>query len=380
MIKFLFIILLAGFLLQQILHMNNEKVERIEVKEFGLLDDGRTVKVYTLKNKLGSSIEILDLGGILKSINVADRNGKFSDIALGFNNPQQYLTDSPYMGALIGRYANRIAKGRFTLDGMEYSLAINNSENTLHGGITGFDKQIWKSSPSTVNNEAQLKLSLISQDGDEGYPGKVSAIVTYRFNDQNKLTITYLATTDKATVINLTNHAYFNLNGHTAGSILDHEVMINASHYTPVNSTLIPTGEIATVRGTPMDFQTSKPIGRDINIDDPQLNFGLGFDHNWVLNKSTEGIISLAATAYSPKSGKFINVYTDQPGIQFYTGNFLDGSIKGKDETFYQHRDAFCLETQHFPDSPNQTNFPTTELRPGEQYKTTTIYEFGIKN
>ena len=379
MIKFLLIILTAGFSLQQILAMNNEEIERMEVKRFGLLDDGRTVKVYTLKNKIGNSIEILDLGGIIKSINVADHNGEFSDIALGFNNPQQYLTDSPYMGALIGRYANRIAKGKFTIDEVEYSLPVNNFENTLHGGIIGFDKRIWESSASTVDNEAQLELSLISKDGDQGYPGTISTIVTYRFDDQNKLTITYLATTDKTTVINLTNHTYFNLDGHNSGSILDHEVMINASHYTPVDNTLIPTGEIAAVKGTPMDFQTSKPIGRDISIDDPQLSFGLGFDHNWVLNKSDENTINVAATVYSPKTGKFINVYTDQPGIQFYTGNFLDGSIKGKNGTFYNHRNAFCLETQHFPNSPNQHNFPTTELRPGEQYKTTTIFEFGIK-
>ena len=283
------------------------------------------------------------------------------------------------MGALFGRYANRIAKGKFTIDEVEYSLPVNNFENTLHGGIIGFDKRIWESSASTVDNEAQLELSLISKDGDQGYPGTISTIVTYRFDDQNKLTITYLATTDKTTVINLTNHTYFNLDGHNSGSILDHEVMINASHYTPVDNTLIPTGEIAAVKGTPMDFQTSKPIGRDISIDDPQLSFGLGFDHNWVLNKSDENTINLAATVYSPKTGKFINVYTDQPGIQFYTGNFLDGSIKGKNGTFYNHRNAFCLETQHFPNSPNQHNFPTTELRPGEQYKTTTIFEFGVK-
>lgn len=359
--------------------MNNEEIERISVKQFEMLADGRVVQVYTLKNRVGSSIDILDLGGILASINVADRGGNFSDISLGFDNPQQYLTDSPYMGALVGRYANRIANGKFTLDGREYELATNNLENALHGGITGFDKQIWKSVMATVDNVAQLKLSLISEDGEEGYPGELSATVTYRFDDQNRLTVTYAASTDKATVINLTNHAYFNLDGHNAGPILDHEMMINAAHYTPVDETLIPTGEIAPVSGTPMDFQVSKPIGQDINLAHQQLEFGIGYDHNWVLNKSDEKSVALAATGYSPQSGRILNVYTDQPGIQFYTGNFLDGGFEAKDGAIYQRRNAFCLETQHFPDSPNQPDFPSTELRPGEHYKTTTIFEFGIK-
>lgn len=377
--KYLLLLLMVGLLLPQISCMNNKEIERIKVKQFGVLDDGRTVQVYTLQNKLGTTIDILDLGGIIASINVADRNGNFSDIALGFDNPQQYLTDSPYMGALVGRYANRIAKGKFTLDSEEYSLPVNNGKNALHGGIIGFDKQVWKSTPTTLGNEAQLELSLISHDGEEGYPGELSVTVTYRFDDQNRLTITYKASTDKATVINLTNHAYFNLNGHNAGSILDHEMMINASYYTPVDETLIPTGEIVTTSDTPMDFQASKPIGRDINDANQQLEFGMGYDHNWVLNKSNEQKIELAATAYSPQSGNTLKVYTDQPGIQFYTGNFLDGSFQGKDNTFYQQQNAFCLESQHFPDSPNQPNFPSTVLRPGELYKTTTIFEFDIK-
>lgn len=373
------LLLMVGIIVPLMSCMNNEEIERISVKQFEMLADGRVVQVYTLKNRVGSSIDILDLGGILASINVADRGGNFSDISLGFDNPQQYLTDSPYMGALVGRYANRIANGKFTLDGREYELATNNLENALHGGITGFDKQIWKSVMATVDNVAQLKLSLISEDGEEGYPGELSATVTYRFDDQNRLTVTYAASTDKATVINLTNHAYFNLDGHNAGPILDHEMMINAAHYTPVDETLIPTGEIAPVSGTPMDFQVSKPIGQDINLAHQQLEFGIGYDHNWVLNKSDEKSVALAATGYSPQSGRILNVYTDQPGIQFYTGNFLDGGFEAKDGAIYQRRNAFCLETQHFPDSPNQPDFPSTELRPGEHYKTTTIFEFGIK-
>ena len=377
--KYLLLLLMVGFLIPQMSCMSDTEIERVSVKQFGVLNDGRPVQVYTLKNKLGSSIDILDLGGILASINMADRDGVFSDISLGFDNPQQYLTDSPYMGAIIGRYANRIAKGRFTLDGRQYSLAVNNFENALHGGITGFDKQIWQSAASTTDNKAELKLSHVSKDGDEGYPGTLSVDVTYRLDDQNKLTIIYEASTDKTTVINLTNHTYFNLDGHNAGSILDHEMIINAAHFTPVDQTLVPTGEITPVSGTPMDFQISKPIGRDINMPYQQLKYGIGFDHNWVLNKSAGQEIILAAAAYSPQSGRSVKVYTDQPGIQFYSGNFLDGSFEGKGNTAYQQRAAFCLETQHFPDSPNHSTFPDTKLHPGEHYKTTTMFEFGIK-
>ncbi|HPF48019.1 MAG TPA: aldose epimerase family protein, partial [Emcibacteraceae bacterium] len=248
----------------------------------------------------------------------------------------------------------------------------------LHGGIVGFDKKIWQSAASTADDAAILTLSLVSPDGDEGYPGALSATVTYTFDDQNRLTISYHATTDKATVVNLTNHSYFNLNGHNAGSILDHVMMINAATYTPVDETLIPTREISPVKGTAFDFENAKPIGRDIGAGEQQIQYGLGYDHNWVLEKSSPNDFELAAAVYSPKSGRMISLYTDQPGLQFYTGNFLDGTVTGKDNTRYQKRGAFCLETQHFPDSPNHPNFPTTILRPGETYETTTVFEFGI--
>lgn len=359
--------------------MNNVALDRVTVKSFGTLADGRDVKVYTLRNSRGTSVDVLDLGGMLISINTEDRDGDFADIALGFDNPQQYLTDSPYMGAIVGRYGNRISKGKFSLDGKDYTLAINNGENALHGGTIGFDKQIWQAVPSYTATTASVSLSLISEDGDEGYPGTLTANVTYTLDDDNKLTLDYSASTDQATVINLTQHAYFNLNGHNSGPILDHEMMINADHYTPVDETLIPTGEIAPVAGTPMDFNVTKAIGRDINKSHQQLEFGLGYDHNWVLNKNIDGEMSLAASVYSEETGRVLNVFTTEPGVQFYTGNFLDGSFKGKDEAVYQMRGGFCLETQHFPDSPNQPNFPSTVLRPGDEYKTRTIFEFGIK-
>ncbi|MBT5185310.1 MAG: galactose mutarotase [Kordiimonadaceae bacterium] len=359
--------------------MSNDQIERISVKPFGTLNDGRDVQVYTLRNNIGTSIDILDLGGMIISINTTDREGNFADITLGFDNPEQYLTDSPYMGAIIGRYGNRIANGKFSLDGQDYTLAINNDVNALHGGIIGFDKQIWKAVPSSSDTSSSLSLTLISKDGDEGYPGTLTTNVTYTFDDENRLTLDYTATTDQATVLNLTQHAYFNLNGHNAGSILDHEMMLNADHYTPINVALIPTGEIAPVSGTPMDFTSPKAIGRDIAMDHQQLEFGLGYDHNWVLNKSAEGEMTLAASVYSVQTGRTLKAYTTEPGVQFYTGNFLDGSFTGKDNTTYPQRSGFCLETQHFPDSPNQPNFPSTILRPGEQYKTQTIFEFGIK-
>ncbi|MCP5382802.1 MAG: galactose mutarotase [Kordiimonadaceae bacterium] len=376
--KYIFCPAIVGAFLSLVSCMTNEKLDRISVKQFGVLDDGRSVQVYTLKNSTGSSIDILDLGGIITAINVPDREGHLADIALGFDNAKQYLTDSPYMGALVGRYANRIARGKFSLDGNDYTLAINNIGNALHGGIVGFDKKIWQSTARTTDDAAMLTLTLLSSDGDEGYPGALTATVTYTFDDQNRLTIAYHATTDKATVINLTNHSYFNLNGHNAGSILDHVMMIKAGTYTPVDETLIPTGEMAPVNGTVFDFESPKPIGRDIGAGEQQIQFGLGYDHNWVLEKSAPNDFELAATVYSPKSGRMINLYTDQPGLQFYTGNFLDGTVAGKENANYQKRGAFCLETQHFPDSPNHPNFPTTVLRPGETYETTTVFEFGV--
>jgi len=357
--------------------MAQTEVERISVRPFGTLDDGREVQLFKLQNAHGTTIEIMDLGAIIVSLITADASGNFANITTGFDNPQQYANGAGYMGAVVGRYANRIANGRFSLDGVEYTLAVNNGDNAIHGGLIGFDKKIWTAGYSDINDEAQLILTLISEDGEEGYPGTVNVTVVYTLNDENQLVIDYSATADKATIINLTNHAYFNLDGHDADSILEHEIIINADRYTPINSESIPTGEIADVAGTPLDFRTAKTIGQDIESDHQQIQYGSGFDHNFVINHEQPAQLSHAASVYSPQSGRVLNVYTDQPGMQFYTGNFLNGSLIGNDGAVYERRDAFCLETQHFPDSPNKPNFPSTVLRPGELYQTRTIFEFG---
>ena len=355
-------------------------VQRIGESSFGELEDGRQVRLFTLRNTLDTTVEIMDLGGIIVSLETADANGNPADITTGFDNPQQYFAGSGYMGAVVGRYANRIANGRFSLDGQQYALAANNGNNAIHGGLVGFDKRIWQASYNANRNEANLRLSLISEDGEEGFPGTLTAAVTYTLNDENQLIIDYAATTDKATIVNLTNHAYFNLDGQGAGSILDHEILINADRYTPINDESIPTGEIAAVAGTPLDFRTPKTIGQDIEADHQQISFGSGFDHNFIINNSTPGELVLAASVRSPETGRTLTVYTDQPGMQFYTGNFLNGALVGKAGAVYARRSAFCLETQHYPDSPNKPNFPTTVLRPGEQYSTRTIFEFGVSN
>ena len=355
-----------------------EPPSRISTSSFGTMPDGQPVTSYRLENRLGSQIEIIDLGGIITSLVVADKNGDFSDIVLGLDTPEQYTSDSPYFGAIVGRYANRIANGKFSIDGNEYSLATNNGPNALHGGIVGFDKKIWNAETFENDTSASIRLSLTSQDGDEGYPGTLSAQVEYIFDDENRLTINYSATTDKTTVLNMSQHSYFNLDGHASGSIESMELMLNASHYTPVDQTLIPTGEIAPVENTPMDFRNAKPIGQDINNDFEQLQFGGGYDHNWALDKEIENEISLAARVVSPKSGRMLEVYTDQPGIQFYTRNFLEIGHQGKNGTTYNYRGGFCLETQHFPDSPNHNNFPPTLLMPGEEFSSTTIFKFSL--
>ena len=352
---------------------------RISLKPFGKIPDGQEVTVFTITNALGSSVDILDLGGIIVALKVPDRDGKISDVVLGLDNPTQYLRESPYFGAIVGRYANRIREGKFRIDGKDYSLAINNDPNALHGGLIGFDKRIWKAEPFEGADYAGLNLSIVSQDGDEGYPGTLNVSVSYRFDDNNTLTINYKATTDKKTVINLSQHSYFNLNGHSSGSITDHEVTLNASHYTPVDETLIPVGGIVSVDGTPMDFRNAKTIGRDINIDHEQLVFGGGYDHNWVLDPKDENELVLAATVFAPKTGRFLEVMTNQPGIQFYTGNFLDGAVVGKEGVAYEYRNGFCLETQHFPDSPNQPEFPTAILNSEDVYNTTTVLKFSIR-
>ena len=345
-------------------------------QDFGVLDDGRAVTLFTLSNQAGMRVEIMTLGATITRLFTPDRNGTVEDITLGFEKAQPYLTESPYFGAIVGRYANRIKEGKFSIDGKDYSLAINNDPNALHGGIVGFDKRIWNASAFTKDGMAGVTFSLESKDGDEGYPGTLNVSVTYTLDAENRLKVEYDATTDKATVINLSQHAYFNLNGHASGAITDHELTLYASRYTPVDKTLIPTGDLAAVQDTPMDFRTAKKIGDDIGASFQQLDFGGGYDHNWVLDKEQLGTIELAAELYAPKTGRHMAIYTDQPGIQFYSGNFLDSSITGKDGAVYAHRNGLCLETQHFPDSPNQPAFPSTLLQPGEQYHTVTLFKF----
>lgn len=373
---------LASFSVPFISGCSAEKTESVaqpisvESSVFGNLDSGQQVTKYTLANEAGTRISIIDLGATITELYTVDNQGEFSDIVLGFDNPQQYLTDSPYFGAVVGRFGNRIAQGKFSLDNKEYTLATNDGENHLHGGVVGFDKRLWD---AKVNAKDSVTFTLLSADGDEGYPGALTVSVTYQLTDDNRLVVDYDATTDQATVVNVTQHSYFNLAGHNSGDILNHEMMINADRFTPVNKTLIPTGELAPVADTAMDFNQATKIGARINSDEQQLAFGGGYDHNWVLNKKQPNEMSLAAQVYEQTSGRTLAIYTDEPGIQFYSGNFLDGSFSAKNNAVYQYRSGFCLETQHFPDSPNQANFPSTVLRPGEQYKTRTIFEFGVK-
>ena len=358
---------------------SEENLTRLSSYSFGKLSDGREVNAFVLKNARGMSVQILDLGGVIASIEVPDSSGNFADVTTGFDYPQPYLDGAGYMGAIVGRYANRISGGKFSIDGIDYSLAKNNGDNAIHGGLVGFDKKIWDVEFLVGLHDSKLKLSTFSPDGEEGYPGRVEVSVTYTLNDQNQLTIDYSATSDKATIINLTNHAYFNLDGHHADSILEHEVMLNANHFTPIDESSIPTGAILDVAGTPLDFRQRKAIGLEIESEDQQINFGSGYDHNFVINHSEIGGVSLAAEVYSPNSGRVMKVYTDQPGVQFYTGNFLNGELVGKDGAVYGRRSAFCLETQHFPDSPNKPTFPSTFLRPGDRFASRTMFEFLVE-
>jgi aldose 1-epimerase len=351
----------------------------IDKQAFGQTGDGTAVDLYTLKNATGAEVKITTYGGIVISLRVPDRNGKFDDVVLGYDNLDGYLKNNgPYMGALIGRYANRIAKGTFKLKGVEYHLAVNNGPNHLHGGIKGFDKVVWTAKPLRVANGAALKLTYLSRDGEENYPGNLSATVIYTLTDANELRIDYAATTDKRTVVNLTSHSYFNLAGQGNGDILKHRLVINANRFTPTDAGSIPTGELRLVKGTPFDFTRAMEIGARIDQDDEQLKFGSGYDHNFVLNKEGRRL-TLAARAYEPTTGRVMRVYTTEPGVQLYAGNFLDGSITGKDGKVYNRRYGFCLEAQHFPDSPNQPKFPSVVLMPGQKYTQTTIYKFSTK-
>lgn len=345
---------------------------------FGTLPDGTTVSLYHLKNTQGTEMTVTDYGGIIVSLKTADRAGVIEDIVLGYDSLAGYLKAPSFFGALVGRYGNRIAKGKFTLDGKTYKLAVNNGENHLHGGLKGFDKVVWTATPSSSADGASLKLTYLSKDMEEGYPGNLQVEVNYTLTNDNELKIDYEATTDKKTVINLTNHSYFNLSGNTKKDILDHVLIISASKFLPVDQGLIPTGELKDVKETPFDFTTPKVVGERINSDDPQIKAGKGYDHCWVFDKAA-GTLGLGATLYDPASGRYMEMYTTEPATQFYSGNFLDGTITGKFNTVYKQRYALCLETQHFPDSPNKPDFPSVVLAPGEVYKTQTIYKFSTK-
>ena len=347
-------------------------------QQFGVLPDGRSVGLFVLENSNGCSASVTDFGATVTSLVAPDNRRGLSDIVLGFDTLDSYLAGHPYFGSTIGRFGNRIANGHFTLDGQDYHLARNNGPNHLHGGSTGFGMLLWRVTSDTSPDTQQLQLSHTSPDGEEGYPGRMQISVTFTLTDANELRIDSLATTDQPTIVNLTNHSYFNLAGPAGDTILDHEIMINADHFTPVDADLIPTGEIRPVEGTPMDLRRINRIGSRIDDDDDQLHLGNGYDHNWVLNRSGEEP-TLAAKVHEPISGRMLEVLTTEPGVQFYTANFLDGSFAGRTGKPYGRRSGFCLETQHFPDSPNQPGFPSTVLRPGETWRSTTIYRFRVE-
>ncbi len=355
-----------------------QNTKRLTMKSFGKTPDGHEIDLYTLKNKKGMEVAIINYGGIIVSVKTPDRKGQFADIVLGFDNLDGYLAKNPYFGAAVGRYANRIGGAKFTLDGKEYHVPANDGPNCLHGGIHGFNSKVWTAKDVSTAGAGRVKLQYVSVDGEEGFPGTLTATVTYSLEDDNELRIEYAATTDRATVLNLTNHSYFNLAGPKGGEIINHVVTIEADKFTPVNETLIPTGVLQPVEGTPFDFRKATRIGERIDADNPQLKYGIGYDHNWVLNHKP-GIIALAARVEEPTTGRVMEVLTDQPGVQFYTGNHLDGTNTGKDGTVYAFRTGLALETQHFPDSPNKPEFPTVVLRPGHAYHTTTIYRFSAK-
>lgn len=350
----------------------------VNTKSFGTLPDGQEVLLYTIENSNGVRMRVTNYGGIIVSLEVPDRNGKLADVVLGFDTLKGYEDNSPYFGAIIGRYGNRIANGEFVLNGVKYSLAKNNGPNSIHGGVKGFNKMVWAAQPFRKDEAQGLVFTYVSKDGEEGYPGNLKVQVTYTLTNKNELIFDYQATTDKATPVNLTQHTYFNLAGEGNGDILSHELTINADRFTPVDKTLIPNGELQSVKGTPLDFSKATAIGSRIDEKYEQLEVAGGYDHNFVLNKPDPGP-TLAARAYEPSSGRMLEVYTTEPGIQFYAGNFLDGKLAGKHGHAYKRRYGFCLETQHYPDSPNHPAFPSTILKPGETYKSQTIYTFAVK-
>ena len=350
---------------------------RIETKPFGKTPSGETVELFTLSRAGAPSVEVTNLGGFVVSMLAPDRAGRTADVTLGYAGLSGYLADTSYLGCLVGRYANRIGKAAFTLDGKRYSLAANDGPNTLHGGPTGFCRRVWTAKVKPQKDGDALELTYVSRDGEEGYPGTLTATVVYSLREDGGLVIDYSATTDAPTVVNLTNHAYFNLAGEGEGTILDHELQLEADSFTPVDATLIPTGELRPVAGTPFDFRKPAAIGARIDAADEQIRFGGGYDHNWVLRGSS-GTLRLAARVVEKKSGRQLEVLTTEPGVQFYTGNFLDGKTVGKSGKPYVKRGAFCLETQHYPDSPNQPAFPSAVLRPGQTYRHTTVYRLSV--
>jgi len=350
----------------------------ISKADFGKTADGKPVEIYTLRNAKGAEARILTYGGTVQSLSMPDKDGKFADIVLGFDNLSDYMEKSPYFGALIGRYGNRIGGAKFTLDGKTYKLAANNGPNSLHGGLRGFDKVVWEAHPSETASGPALTLDYTSPDGEEGFPGTLKVTGIYTLTNSNELKLEFTAKTDKLTVCNLTHHSYFNLAGQENGNILNHLVQINADKTTPVDRTLIPTGEIADVTGTPFDFRTSAEIGARIKDPDKVLQYGPGYDHNWIINKPL-GQLGMMARVVEPTSGRVMEVWSDEPGLQFYAGNFLDGTLKGKGGAFYPIHSAFCMEPQHYPDSPNKPEFPSVELKPDQVYHNTIIYKFGVQ-
>lgn len=366
--------LLSGFLLAQ--GPSSKGTPGIKKQPFGT-QEGRPINLYTLTNSHGIEIRTMNYGGIIVSMRVPDRKGEFADIVLGHETLDGYIPNPPYIGAVVGRYANRIANGTFTLNGKTYSLPKNDGPNTLHGGFKRtFDKVVWDDVP--LKNKIGVTFTYLSKDGEEGFPGNLKVRVAYALNDENELTIDYEATTDKATPINATQHSYFNLAGEGTGDILSHELMLNADQFTPVDKNLIPTGELRPVKGTPLDFTTPTKIGARIDDNYDQLVLGHGYDHNFVINRKGDGL-ELAARVYEPTSGRVLEVSTTQPGVQFYTGNFLDGTVTGKHGHVYKRRNAFCLETQHFPDSPNHPEFPSTILKPGQTFHSRTVFKFSTR-
>lgn len=355
--------------------VTEKNTSQIMPQPFGRTLDGTPVEIYLLRNPAGMTARIMTYGGIVQSLDVPNRKGNFGDVVLGYDTLDGYLTNSPYFGALIGRYGNRIAKGHFTLDGKTYTLAVNNGSNSLHGGLKGFDKVVWKVVRAEYTSKGpQLELTYTSPDGEEGYPGTLTVTALYTVTKDNELRLDYTATTDADTIVNLTQHSYFNLAGH--GDILGHVVYINADEFTPVDSTLIPTGELRPVEGRPFDFRVPATIGSRVNVTtNEQIRFGGGIDHNWVINHPP-GKLALDAWVAEPSSGRVMEVWSTEPGLQFYTGNFLDGTIKGKGGQVYPYRGAIAMEPQHFPDSPNHPSFPSVVLKPGEVYHNTIIYKF----